>query len=341
MLFRPILGQEPVLRMLRQAHVAGRVHHAYLFAGPDGVGKRRVAAAFAGLCNCEAASPDGAACGSCRMCQRMRRVWEDENPHPDVFRLVPDGRQIKIEQVREVIRRVPFPPIEARFRFVFVEPADLLGEAAANALLKTLEEPPSRTRFVLVSSRPDAVLPTIRSRCQRVELSRLTDGQVREGLARAGGLDAATMEAAVALADGSLGAALALCHDPLMQEREALVARLLGIGPDDALGAMALAGELAEMKDGLPTVFQILRWAYRELLVARGGAGHPGRLGALGSEVASRLGPEALLLRLELLDETARGTLVRNVNPRLSLERLVLALTARPGEETARPGVIP
>ena len=175
-----IIGHQQTLAALKRARETDAFHHAYLFAGPDGVGKRRVAEWVAALVNCDEV---GAPCGACRSCHR---VLDPEATHPDVLILEPDGRQITIAQVRELIRTVPYPPIEATYRVVIIDPADAIGEAAANALLKTLEEPPSKTRFVLVSSRPDALLITIRSRCQRITFGRLTEEQVLGGLVDAG-----------------------------------------------------------------------------------------------------------------------------------------------------------
>ncbi len=341
------MGHARVVDALVQAHASGTVHHAYLFAGPDGVGKRGVARAFAALVNCTGEAPTDAqgrrvdACGACRHCDRILRVPES---HPDVLTLTLQGsRQIKIEQVREIIRLVPFPPLEAAYRVVVVDPADAMNEAAANALLKTLEEPSSRTRFVLVTSRPDALLTTIRSRCQRMLFGRLPVDGIARALAERHGVAADEAAALAALGDGSLGAALALRDDPVMAGRDALVRRFAAIPPGDVLDAFALASELADQKGSYGTILDILRRLYRDVLLLRtGGAARVGlalpHLQDVTEALAHRQGTSAVLHRLELIAQTERGLLVRNLNPRLAFERLLVALTAPPGEEGTAPG---
>lgn len=328
-----VIGHAPEIEALRQAYARDAVHHAYLLTGPDGIGKRGVARAFAALVNCTGATP-GDACGACKSCRRM---LSDPPNHPDLMLLEPDGKQIKIAQVRELLRVVPFPPIEARHRVVLIEPADALGEEAANALLKTLEEPASRTRFILVTSRPDALLTTIVSRCQRMIFGRLTDDEVKRGLVERHGVEPAVARNVTSLADGSLGAALALLEDPVMRDRDALISRLLAIAPGDTVAAFALAADLTDLKPALPTVFEVLSRLYRDLLLLRTGTAAVGLsnpdLAAPLAAAAERLGVEAILQRLELIADTRYGLLERNLNPRLSLERLIGALTSAAGDE--------
>lgn len=188
-----IIGHDGPRTMLLQAVARDAVHHAYLFEGPDGVGKRQVAYGFAALMGCTARAPGEDACGACRHCRRILAMAADPaaSPHPDVLSVAPDGKQIKVAQIRELLKIVPFPPIEAAYRVVIIEPADLLGDEAANALLKTLEEPPSRTRFILITNRPPALLTTIRSRCQRVRFGRLRDEELRQVLVQRQGWEEA------------------------------------------------------------------------------------------------------------------------------------------------------
>ena len=153
-----------------------RPAQALLLAGPRGVGKGALARAWAQALLCEAPLPDGAACGSCPACH-----WFDTGAHPD-FRLITlqekTGKEgetrmataIEVEQAREAVEYVQLSTYRAGFRVVLVNPADSLNLAAANALLKVLEEPPLKTVFVLVSDQPRRLLPTIRSRCTRLDI---------------------------------------------------------------------------------------------------------------------------------------------------------------------------
>lgn len=154
----------------------GRPAQALLLSGPHGVGKSALARAWAQALLCEVPLPDGAACGTCPACH-----WFDTGAHPD-FRLVTlqektnkDGEirmavAIEVEQARETVEFVQLSTYRAGFRVVLVNPADSLNLAAANALLKVLEEPPLNTVFVLVSDQPRRLLPTIRSRCTRLDV---------------------------------------------------------------------------------------------------------------------------------------------------------------------------
>ncbi|MDP6944601.1 MAG: DNA polymerase III subunit, partial [Myxococcota bacterium] len=259
-------------KALIAANAGQTVHHAYLFAGPRGVGKHHMARAFIAMVNCIGEAPTDEAgrrldaCGSCRSCRRL--LPKDPlaaNTHPDLLPLVLEEgeRALKIEKVRQVRRVVPFPPIEAAFRFVLIDPPEALTLPAANALLKTLEEPPSRTRFILVSAQPDAVLPTIRSRCQRVHFGPLQDAEVARGLTNLFDVDGPTAASVAALADGSIGGAVTLLDDPVMQERDELLGALISLEPGAIAPALALAAELAEHKSSLRTLFDLLRRVYR------------------------------------------------------------------------------
>jgi DNA polymerase-3 subunit delta' len=167
-----IRGQPRVVEQLGRAIALGRVPHAYLFTGPAGSGKFTTALALAAAMNCERAAGGGLpGCGACAACERI-----GAGRHPDVVTLERQGasQTVPIEVVRrQVIASVSLPPHEARARFFLVEEATSLLDPAANAILKTLEEPPARTHFVLCTSSAGELLPTIKSRCQRVHFQPL------------------------------------------------------------------------------------------------------------------------------------------------------------------------
>lgn len=342
MLLHELAGHDRVVSALVQAHLRGTTHHAYLFQGPEGVGKRHAAFGFAALMNCVGEGVTDRACGACRHCRRVLAMASgpDGARHPDVLTLGPDGKQIKIDQVREVLKIVPYAPIEARYRVVVVDPADLLGDEAANALLKTLEEPPTRTRFVLITSRPAAMLTTIKSRCQRVVFGRLREAALTEVLVTRHGWDPARASRLAPIADGSVGAALALESDPVMARRDELIARIGAVAPGDTLAALELAGYVHELGASRETVFELLERLLRDALLLRHGVDHGLFHGHLREHVAAfagRYGSAALLARLDLLAETRRGLKVFHTNAQLTLERLFIALTAAPGREATRP----
>ena len=190
--FRTIVGHRRLLTLLSRAVARDTLPPALLLAGPAGVGKRRAAVAIAEALNCLKPQQDVVsgsaglmrrrfardACGECPACRRIQR-----GVHPDVIVIEPgDMGSIKIEQVRDVIDRADYRPFEGRRRVVIIDEADALMPAAQNALLKTLEEPPSASMFVLVSSIPDALLPTVRSRCSRLRFAALSTSEVTEVL---------------------------------------------------------------------------------------------------------------------------------------------------------------
>ncbi|HSS02502.1 MAG TPA: hypothetical protein VLM79_35825 [Kofleriaceae bacterium] len=203
-------GQERAVAQLRRSIELDRVPHAYLFSGPPGAPLLDAAIALAMALSCqrtpgEGCDADGDPEGMCDACAKIAA-----GIHPDVVTLVREGAAqiVPIESVRnQVIARVGFPPHEGKVRVFIVEEATALAPPAANALLKTLEEPPSRTLFVLGSTAPDQLLPTIRSRCQRVRFA--------AGQALSADADPARAERVTAL-----GAALAAdAHDPSLPGR--------------------------------------------------------------------------------------------------------------------------
>jgi DNA polymerase-3 subunit delta' len=206
--FGTVIGHARQLPLLSRAIARETLPPSLLLAGPAGVGKRRIAVAMAEAINClqpRASGPlERDACGECASCRRIAR-----GVHPDVILVEPgDTGSIKIEQVRDVIDRAGYRPFEGRRRVVIVDDADALVPPAQNALLKTLEEPPSASVFILISSMPDALLGTVRSRCTRLRFAVLTAAEVAEALIREHGYAEADARAAAADADGSIGRAL-------------------------------------------------------------------------------------------------------------------------------------
>ena len=217
---RDVVGHRRLLSLLARAVARDTLPPALLLAGPAGVGKKRVAAALATAINCTAPRSEDPlerdACGACPPCRRIAR-----GIHPDVVVVAPgDSGSIKIEAVRTVIDQANYRPFEARRRVVIIDEADALVEQAQHALLKTLEEPPSASIFLLVSSRPDALLPTVRSRCPRLRFAPLTPGEVATVLIRDHDHSEAEARAAAVDAEGSVGRALASASADLVDARE-------------------------------------------------------------------------------------------------------------------------
>ncbi len=348
--FSEIIGQERALDPLRAALGRGALHHAYLFAGPEGVGKGTAARLLAQAANCEPAQgqPEEAgrqrppmsvdACGECLSCRKIAR-----GVHPDVVVLAeertmaragtwePKGgrapsRDIVVDQIREVVdRRLSLRRLEARRRFVVLDPADAMNPQAQNALLKTLEEPPDDTTLVLVAAAADALLPTVRSRCLRVPFRPLPAALVEERLRAAGHAPEAARLAA-SLSGGSLGKALAL-DDQALAERRQAVEQAAALDPDDARGWIAFAAGRGRDREAARETCELLLVWLRDVL-ARAVAGDRAEL-ALGdllprtAAAASRLPPQEVLRRGERVRQALRA-LRQNASPALALERMLV-----------------
>jgi DNA polymerase III subunit delta' len=203
--------------------------------------------ALAQLFNCSAVDQDAHdSCGRCPPCTRIARAV-----HADVVIVEPgDTGAIKVEQVRDVIQRSAYRPFEGRRRVVIIDDADAALGEAQNALLKTLEEPPAASTFVLVTSRPDVLLATVRSRCQRLRFGRLAPADVAAVLVRAHGYAEADAHAAASLSDGSIGLALEGGSDDYVDARDAAVRLLRGVaGGGDPRSRLASAKALVGASD--------------------------------------------------------------------------------------------
>jgi DNA polymerase-3 subunit delta' len=240
--FRELAGHRRLLELTARAALRGSLPPSLIFDGPVGVGKRHAAIALAQLVNCGSPAGDDA-CGVCPSCVRISRAV-----HPDVLVVEPgETGAIKIDQVREAIERSAYRPFEGRRRVVIVDDADAMAAEAQNAFLKTLEEPPASSMFVLVTSRPDVLLPTVRSRCQRLRFGRLPPAEIAEVLEQIHGYSPADAHAAAAAADGSIGRALEGNSESFVEARDAAAALLTHVGPTSdprrrLEGARALSG---------------------------------------------------------------------------------------------------
>lgn len=225
-LFADIVGQSFALSILRRA-LDSEAAHAYLFAGPVGVGKSDAAVEFAAGLVC----PDRG-CGECDACRRVR-----EGIHPDVETVAPEGTFILLDQVRAINDDVALRPFEARVRVYIVLAAETMNKEAANAVLKTLEEPPPHAHFILVSSYPEELLPTIVSRCLKVPFNPTPSPLLARHLMQRYGLPEAEALAYARASQGNLAHGRALAASQAVREwRNRLIAwarAIPGTSPHD------------------------------------------------------------------------------------------------------------
>jgi len=319
--FADILGQAPAVETLRRALASGRLHHAYRFEGPPGVGKELAALALAQALVCEKGGGEG--CGVCGACRRAVTLSSEEPRvplHPDVVFVerglykgvlgsgAGEATGIGIEQIRRVVLgRVGFSTHEGRALVFIVKNADELTVQAANALLKTLEEPHDKTHFVLVTSRPTRLLDTIRSRTLPIRFGPLPDSIV-EGMLRKRGLD----PAAAPLAQGNAALALELADPETKAERDQFVT--------SARQAVTAADLVAGLKlaDGRPKDRDDVR---EQLSFLAQALATEGRLLVSGDPATSarRALEHAVVL-------AAMNAVEKNVQPGLAIEAMIVRL---------------
>jgi DNA polymerase-3 subunit delta' len=281
MKFADVLGHERIKALLQDALRRNRLPGALLLTGPEGVGKRTLALATARALLCETRS--GEACNACPPCNRTAKGL-----HPDLFLLEPEGttvKSIKIERVRDLVREIVARPFEGPARAFVVDDAHLLTEQAQNALLKSLEEPPATSHVMLVTAAPQALLTTIRSRCQTMRLGGLPASLLEGYLREKQGASPEEARLRGALANGSLAAALAFeagTYQALRDGLLGLLERLPRLGP---IERMQEAESLADADDVGETL-TALRTLLRD--VAALGAGSPPE-SLLNADVLARL----------------------------------------------------
>jgi DNA polymerase-3 subunit delta' len=250
MSFDSIIGNERAIGLLTSSIEQGRVAHAYLFAGPAGVGKGLVAREFAKALNCERGETHP--CDACVTCRKI-----DHGTHPDVLWFRPAGamRIIRVEQVAEFLQAASFRPYEGRWKVFILVDADRLNVQSQNKVLKTLEEPAPDTAIILTSAAPEALLPTIRSRCQRIAFHPIAREAIERFLIEHRGAPAGRAAVAAALAQGSLAGAIELLDEHADQRRQGLYNALAAGGFEHFadLQAMALGieKELVARRDTL------------------------------------------------------------------------------------------
>ncbi|MEN8140124.1 MAG: DNA polymerase III subunit delta' [Thermodesulfobacteriota bacterium] len=325
--FSAITGQDKARQYLTSASKRGKLSHAYLFKGPGGVGKKMMAHAFAALLNCQA--PQGQEiCGNCPSCRKFA-----SGNQPDLLLLEPEGAGIKIKQIRDLQQKLTFPPFEAKERLVLLADVHETMRRAevANALLKTLEEPPERTILILTVNESTAVLPTIISRCQTVPFHPLPEAEVSRLLVTQG-VEEEEALALAAVSGGSPGRAHTLHKKELLQLRADLVAQFTSLAEDrtaTVTQVFAMAAQAAALQDDLEQLLDLLAGWLRDLLLLKNGAG--GHLAA-GHGMAELLQQGACCWPAKALEkkvaqlQQARRQLAHNCNRTLTLEVLFFAL---------------
>ncbi len=322
MSFEGIYGQEKPLAVLRRSLEKGRVPHAVLFHGLRGVGKRTTALAFAKVLNCDR----GDACGLCPSCRKI-----ESGNHPDVVVIEPRGHFIRIEDIRDLRNQMRFRPLEGRKRIFILVDAERMNITAANAVLKTLEEPSPVHVLILISSRPYLLPMTILSRCQRLRFQPIPSGVVARYLEEKAGLDGETAAALAASSGGSIGRALEMQGESYLARRKQFMERIRE-GFSDPMKGILFAGSFGRDKKEIHLRLDILKSWYRDLLVCKetsdaGRLVHRDFADAIEA-MAEGMTTADILAGLDAI-AWAHDALERNVNKQLTLEAMTFKLSGR------------
>ena len=337
-----IIGQKRQIEQLERARKSGRVAHAYLFFGPDGVGKERVAFAFARALNC--GSGEQAPCGECESCIKI-----EKRVHPDVRMVASEKELVDRELIEREKSRLPSAQIRnaqldelsdlfrhrpylGRWKVVIVVDADLMNPNSQNRFLKTLEEPSADSVIILVSAHPEALLPTVRSRCQALAFGPLSTDQVSTYLMNRRSLDKQRARVLAAMAQGSLGRAEAIASGDVLEDRDGLVAgfsRALGGDLADVLDMAEEHSKGPKGRDLARDALNLLEIWCRDLLLCKLGVSadllvNQDRREAVADQAAG-LSSRRLLEWIESIRRTRSGFRV-NANPKMAMESLLLGM---------------
>jgi DNA polymerase-3 subunit delta' len=261
MSFSDIYGQERQKAVLKNAMERGRVSHAYLFHGMKGVGKKTTATIFARALNCREEGFDS--CDSCSSCVKM-----DHGNHPDFVLIEPEGFFIKIEAVRGLQGQTKFRPFEGGKRVFVIADAERMNSPAANALLKTLEEPTSSNILILISSRPHELPRTIVSRCQRLRFNPLARDVITSFLMDRHSLDEEAARLIAASSGGSIGRALEMKEESYLSFKNGVIERISDSkASKDPLEFLSFVEYLGDDRKKVLEKLDIMKSWYRDILV--------------------------------------------------------------------------
>jgi len=333
-----VFGQQRAVDALRSALKTSAIHHAYVFGGPEGVGKELCAIGFAQGLLCREKPSEG--CGECSTCTRILR-----RSHPDVTWILPQeemiarglasrsefsntpSRDIRVDQIRMLQERLALRPLEGSRKIAIIASADQMNAQAQNAFLKTLEEPPPGSVLILIASSPERLLATIRSRCSKVNFGPLPADFISRRLQAELELDPQTGQLAALMAEGSLSRALELDMDALSRRRE-IITLFEAALRQQPMALLQFAETFGASREVAQEVIAVLRVWLRDLVAVQSGSAHLryADLREMADQSSAKQPNAELHRRWDLLARAAEAICERNGSPRLQLERMLIEM---------------
>lgn len=324
MSFGDICGHDKQISILQTAMARKRIPHAYLFYGMKGIGKRTTALVFAKAMNCLEGENVSDACDKCLSCRKT-----DHRNHPDVTIVEAGGQFIRIGEIRDLQNQMKFKPLEGGKRiFIFVD-ADKMNITAANALLKTLEEPSPSNILILITSRPYQLPLTILSRCQYLRFNPLRRETVTSFLQERLSLDAESARVLALSSGGSIGKALEMSGEAFLTSRNNILNRISENRGDELLNALLFASDFGKDRREIAERLDILRTCYRDALVYKETVQlerliNQDRVEIIKS-IADRLSAQDILKNIKTVG-WALGAIDHNANKTLTLEAMIFKI---------------
>ena len=321
MSFQDIYGHEKQIALLKSAITGGRLAHAYLFHGREGIGKKAAAMAFAAAILCD--RKEAEACRTCLSCKKT-----GHGNHPDLITIAAEGAFIKIQAIKDLLHMIAFRPLEGGRRLFIIDEADRMNQAAANALLKTLEEPSPANILVLITSKPYTLPRTILSRCQQIRFSPLRQDAVAAYLEKKESLGHETARMIASAAEGSIQRARQLKGDDYLADRKAVMGHLAADHSGDPLRRLSLMRYLGKDKKDVSEKLSLLLSCFRDALVWKELPGDPTTSNSDEQDAIqaiTRLTADDILYNLQTISASIRA-LEYNANKLLTLEAMTFTL---------------
>lgn len=330
--FNRVYGHRSQIEALVQSVSKNRTAHAYLFTGPEGTGKKLTALQFAKVINCKAGNDPYSDC-SCTSCAKA-----DKHVHPDIHVFeYSEEKTIKVGHIREDIERIVYlSPYESRYKIFILDGAERMNFSAQNAFLKTLEEPPSNSVIILVTSLADLIIPTVRSRCRTVSFNRLSGEEIEKYLSGKGSYTGEELKLVAKISGGSIGKALGIDKD-FLDSRKDYIEKLLKADPRKPSTIFEFAEQVSKLAKGsditkLKQFFDILSVWISDSVSFKIGMEEEG---VINSDMYGHLqsfsrdkSMKELMQKFSAIEESWNSIVVYNANKQLTIENLLVQLSS-------------